>query len=50
MKTTYEGPASGEGAKYHWDGEQARPGEGRMTIVDSRPGEAIKILLEFLRP
>ena len=36
MKHSYEGPASGVGAVYHWAGNN-EVGEGRMTIVESRP-------------
>jgi hypothetical protein len=49
MKVTYDGPASGTGAIYHWVGND-QVGEGRMTIVDSRPGELVRIKLEFLKP
>src|SRR4051812_20476991 len=35
MKVDYDGPASGIGAKYHWDANKD-VGEGRMTIVESR--------------
>lgn len=49
MKTTYEGPESGEGAVYAWAGNQ-EVGEGRMTITASRPAEAVEMKLEFLKP
>src|SRR6187401_1462645 len=49
MKTTYDGPASGTGAIYTWAGND-QVGEGRMTILESRPGELVKIKLEFLKP
>jgi hypothetical protein len=49
MKTTIEGPASGTGAIYTWAGND-QVGEGRMTILDSRPGELVRIKLEFLKP
>jgi hypothetical protein len=49
MKTTYEGPSSGPGAKYSWGGNKD-VGEGRMTIAESRPDELIKVNLEFLKP
>jgi uncharacterized protein YndB with AHSA1/START domain len=48
-KTTFEGPSFGDGAKFSWDGDD-KVGAGKMTIVDSKPPEAIKIKLEFLRP
>jgi uncharacterized protein YndB with AHSA1/START domain len=49
MKTTYEGPAAGPGAQYSWVGD-SKVGEGRMQIIDSRPGEAINIRLDFIKP
>ena len=49
LKRSYDGPASGTGAKYAWIGNR-NVGEGRMTIVDSRPGELVRIKLEFRRP
>jgi hypothetical protein len=49
MKTTFEGAPSGTGAVYAWTGN-SDVGEGRMTIMDSKPGEAIKIKLEFIKP
>src|SRR5471032_1059584 len=49
IKTTFEGPPSGVGAIYSWTGN-SDVGEGRMTILDSKPGESIKIELEFIKP
>ncbi len=49
MKTTYDGPPAGAGAVYSWTGND-EVGEGRMTILESRPNDAIKIDLEFLKP
>jgi hypothetical protein len=49
MKTTYDGPSSGTGAIYTWAGND-QVGEGRMTILESRPGELVRIKLEFLKP
>ena len=49
MKMTYEGPPSGEGASYRWVGN-SNVGEGRMTIVESRPNESVRIKLEFFKP
>ena len=48
-KTTYEGPAEGEGAIFRWAGN-AEVGEGSMTIVESRPPEYVRISLEFKKP
>lgn len=49
MKTTFEGAPAGNGAVYSWVGN-SDVGEGRMTITDSKPGELIKIKLEFIKP
>ena len=49
MTQTYDGPAAGTGARYAWAGN-GQVGEGRMTIVDSRPGDVVRIALEFLKP
>jgi uncharacterized protein YndB with AHSA1/START domain len=49
MKTTYSGPQAGTGASYAWAGN-SDVGEGTMTIIDSRPNEAVKIELQFLQP
>lgn len=49
MKQTYEGPPAGVGAAYAWAGNQD-VGTGRMTIVESRPDELVRMKLEFLAP
>jgi hypothetical protein len=49
MKQTYEGAPSGTRAIYTWNGNN-KVGEGRMTILESRPSEFIRINLEFMRP
>jgi hypothetical protein len=49
MKETYEGAPAGVGAVYSWSGNK-EVGAGRMTLVDSRPPELIRIKLEFLQP
>lgn len=49
MKTSYEGPDSSAGAVYRWAGNDD-VGEGRMTTLESRPPEYMKIKLEFLKP
>ncbi len=49
MKKTYEGPPSGNGASYAWSGN-SQAGEGRATIMESRPSDLIRIKLEFIRP
>lgn len=49
MKTTFEGPASGQGAKYSWVGNK-KVGEGKMTVIQSEPPGLVRIKLEFLKP
>jgi len=49
LKRIYEGPAAGTGAQYAWVGNKD-VGEGRMTILESRPGELVRIRLEFFKP
>jgi len=49
MKRTYEGPPAGVGASYAWVGSR-EVGEGRMTIVESRPSDLIHVKLEFVKP
>lgn len=48
-KLTYEGPASGTGAKMSWEGN-AQMGVGSMTIKESMPNEFVAFLLEFKKP
>ena len=49
MKQTYAGEPSGVGAVYTWAGNK-EVGEGRMTIVQSRPNEEVKVQLDFFKP
>jgi len=49
MKQSYDGPAAGPGAVSAWAGNK-EVGEGRMTIMESRPNELIRINMEFLKP
>ena len=49
MKMTYSGPPAGPGASYSWAGNN-EVGEGRMTITESRPGELVRLKLEFMKP
>src|SRR3989441_12649343 len=49
MKETYGGAPAGTGAVYAWTGKN-EGGEGRMTPMESRPHELIRINLEFLKP
>jgi hypothetical protein len=49
MRQTYEGAPAGAGAVTSWVGNKD-VGEGRMTIVESRPHELIRFKLEFFKP
>jgi hypothetical protein len=49
MKTTYEGPAAGEGSAYSWSGNN-KAGAGKMTMLKSQPSERLLIQLDFQRP
>jgi hypothetical protein len=48
-KGTYEGPSSGAGSKFSWDGN-SDVGAGSMAILDSKPNEHVHIKLDFIRP
>ena len=48
-KVTYDGPPAGVGASFAWAGNK-QVGEGRMTVIESRPGELVRFKLEFLKP
>jgi hypothetical protein len=49
MSKTFEGPGSGVGASYAWQGND-QVGKGKMTIVESRPPEKVEYKLEFIEP
>jgi hypothetical protein len=49
MKRSYDGPPSGVGSIYSWTGNK-NVGEGRSTIIESRPNELVRFRLEFIRP
>jgi uncharacterized protein YndB with AHSA1/START domain len=48
-KNSFEGAAAGPGAMFSWSGN-SKVGAGKMTILETRPSELVKIKLEFLRP
>jgi hypothetical protein len=48
-KTTFAGPAAGQGAVFAWSGND-KVGEGRMTLTESRPAELVKIRIDFVKP
>jgi hypothetical protein len=49
MQRTYEGPMSGKGAVYGWEGNK-NVGSGRMEIIEAQPSSKILIKLDFLKP
>ena len=49
VKVTHEGAPFGNGAIESWDGNK-NVGAGRMTVIESRPNELIRLKLEFFRP
>lgn len=48
-KTTFEGPATGVGSSMSWAGDK-NVGEGKMTIIDSKPDELVTYQLDFIKP
>lgn len=48
MTRGYEGPASGKGAVYTWEG--AKAGSGRMEILEAPAPSKVLIQLDFLKP
>ncbi len=48
-KNTFEGPESGVGAGFSWEGNN-EVGAGRMTITDVKPNELVQLRLEFTKP
>jgi hypothetical protein len=48
-KISFEGAPAGTGAVFKWAGND-KVGEGRMTVTDSRPGELVKIRVDFIKP
>lgn len=49
VKNTYRGAASGVGATCSWDGN-SEIGAGSSTIVESRPGELVRMRMDWKRP
>ncbi len=47
-KQTFDGPEAGIGAVSAWESKEI--GDGRMTIVESRPNELVRYKMEFLKP
>jgi hypothetical protein len=49
MRKTYSGPPTRTGSIYAWSGN-SDVGEGRMTVLESRPNAELRLKLEFLKP
>jgi uncharacterized protein YndB with AHSA1/START domain len=49
MKRMLSATPAGVGATYSWEGNK-QVGKGKMTIVDSKPGEKVVQKLEFIEP
>lgn len=49
VKNTYSGPASGVGAVCSWDGN-SDIGAGSSTIIESKPGELVRMRMDWKRP
>lgn len=47
-KGSYEGPATGVGSRYAWEGKEI--GTGSMEIIGQQPGQAVQLRLDFLKP
>lgn len=48
-KVAFEGPKAGQGAVMNWAGND-KVGEGKVTIVESRPSDLVKTKVDFIRP
>ena len=49
LTKTFAGPPAGVGASFHWRGN-TEVGEGRVTIVESRPAQRVRIALDMIKP
>ncbi|WP_298327189.1 SRPBCC family protein [Asticcacaulis sp.] len=50
LRRTYSGPATGTGSVYEWASDNAKAGEGRMTIAEARVPTKLVIQLDFIKP
>lgn len=48
-EVSFEGPTSGPGAIFRWDGNE-NIGKGSMTITEARAPELVRIRLAFVKP
>ena len=49
VKNTYSGPQSGVGAACSWEGN-SNIGAGSSTIIESKPGELVRMRMDWKRP
>jgi hypothetical protein len=49
VKNTYSGPESGIGAVCSWEGN-SNVGAGTATIIESKPGELVRMRMDWLKP
>src|SRR5258708_40077017 len=49
VKNTYSGPDAGVGAACSWDGNKDI-GAGSATIIESKPGELLRMRMDWKRP
>ena len=49
VKNTFSGPDSGVGAVCSWDGNKDI-GAGSATITESKPGELVRMRMDWIRP
>ena len=49
VKNTFGGPPSGVGAVCSWDGNK-NIGAGSATIIESQPGELVRLRMDWKRP
>jgi hypothetical protein len=49
VKNTYSGPATGVGSVCSWDGN-SNIGAGSATIIESKPGELVRMRMDWKRP
>jgi len=49
VKNTYSGPDTGVGAVCSWDGN-SNIGAGSSTIIESKPGELVRLRMDWKRP
>ena len=49
IKNTYSGPTSGVGAACSWVGN-SEVGEGSCTITESKPGELVRMRMDWKKP